>query len=89
LASHQLTDIQGLEQLFNLLSLAAQNPLELLAEMLRLCPRDQKNNAFFNCLFLKKLPSPRELHIMLYTVCKMGLKLRYRADDKDAILYGP
>ncbi len=41
----------------------AQKPLELLAEMLRLCPRGQENNAFFNCLFLNKLP--RELRILL------------------------
>jgi hypothetical protein len=32
-------------------------------EMLRLCPRGQENKAFFNCLFLKKLP--RELRILL------------------------
>ncbi len=38
-------------------------PSELLAEMLRLCPRGQENNAFFNCLFLDKLP--RELRILL------------------------
>jgi hypothetical protein len=51
------------EQLFNLPPLAAQKPSELLAEMLRLCPRGQENNAFFNCLFLNKLPS--ELCILL------------------------
>ena len=37
--------------------------MELLAEMLRLCPRGQENNAFFDCLFLNKLP--RELRILL------------------------
>ncbi len=63
LATHQLTDIQRVEQLHNLPPLAAQKPSELLAEMLRLCPRVQKNNAFFNCLFLNKLP--RELRILL------------------------
>jgi hypothetical protein len=52
---HQLTDIQGVEQLFNMLSLAAQKLSELLAEMLRLCPRDQENNAFFNYFLLNKL----------------------------------
>jgi hypothetical protein len=31
--------------------------------MLRLCPRGQENNAFFNCFFLNKLP--RELCILL------------------------
>jgi hypothetical protein len=51
------------EQLFNLPPLVAQKPSELLAEMLRLCPRGQENNAFFNCLNLNKLP--RELRILL------------------------
>jgi hypothetical protein len=51
------------EQLHNLPPLAAQKLSELLAEMLRLCPRGQENNAFFNCLFLNKLP--RELRILL------------------------
>jgi hypothetical protein len=64
LAAHQLTDIQRVEQLFNLPPLRAQKPSELLAEMLRLCPRGQENNAFFNCLFLNKLP--RELRILLW-----------------------
>jgi hypothetical protein len=63
LAAHQLTDIQRVEQLFNLPPLGAQKLSELLAEMLRLCPRGQENNAFFNCLFLNKLP--RELRILL------------------------
>jgi hypothetical protein len=43
LAAHQLTDIQRVEQLFNLPPLEAQKPSELLAEMLRLCPRGQEN----------------------------------------------
>ncbi len=52
-----------MEQLFNLPPLVAQKLSELLAEMLRLCPSGQENNAFFNCLFLNKLP--RELGILL------------------------
>jgi hypothetical protein len=63
LAAHQLTDIQRVKQLYNLPPLAAQKPSELLAEMLLLCPRGQENKAFFNCLFLNKLP--RELRILL------------------------
>jgi hypothetical protein len=74
LAAHQLTDIQRVEQLFNL---AAQKPLELLAEMLRLCPIGQEKNAFFNCLFLNKLP--RELHILLSEADKLAA-LCARAD---------
>jgi hypothetical protein len=65
LAAHQLTD-QRVEQLFNLPPLGAQKPSELLAEMLRLCPRGQENNAFFNCFFLNKLP--RELRIREWAV---------------------
>ena len=63
LSAHQLTNIQRVEQLFSLPPLAAQKPSELLAEMLRLCPRGQENNAFFKYLFLNKLP--RELRILL------------------------
>ncbi len=63
LAAHQLTDIQRVEQLHNLPPLGSQKPSELLAEMLRLCPRGQENNTFFNCLFFNKLP--RELRILL------------------------
>ncbi len=61
LAAHQLTDIQRVEQLFNLPPPAAQKPSGV-AE-LRLCPRGLENNAFFNCLFLNRLP--RELRILL------------------------
>jgi hypothetical protein len=74
LAAHQLTDIQRVEQLFNL---AAQKPLELLAERLRLSPRGQEKNAFFNCLFLNKLP--KELHILLSEANKQAA-LCARAD---------
>jgi hypothetical protein len=63
LSANPYTDIQRVEQLFHLPPLGAQKPSELLAEMLRLCPRGQENNAFFNCLFLNKLP--RELRILL------------------------
>jgi hypothetical protein len=63
LAAHQLNDMQRVEQLHNLPPLGGQKPSELLSEMLRLCPRGQENNAFFNCLFLNKLP--RELRVLL------------------------
>jgi hypothetical protein len=78
LAAHQLTDIQRVEQLFNLPPLGAQKPSELLAKMLRLCPRGQENNAFFNCLFPNKLP--RELRILL-SEAEMA--------DKQALAPGP
>ena len=63
LAAHQLTDLQRVNKIIELSPLAAQKPSELLAEMLRLCPRGQENNVFFNSLFLSKLP--REIRVLL------------------------
>ena len=80
LTAHQLTDMQRVEQLNSLPPMGAQKPSELLAEMIRLCPRGQENNAFFNCLYLSKLP--RELRILL-SEAEMGDKqaLGARADQ--------
>jgi hypothetical protein len=66
LAAHQLTDYQRVEQIFQLPPLGAQKPSELLAEMLRLCPRGQENSLFFTYLFLHRLP--RELRVLLTDV---------------------
>jgi hypothetical protein len=66
-----------MEQLFSLPPLGAPKLSELLAEMLRLCPRGKENNSFFNCLFLNKLP--REPQILLSeadTVDKQALGAR-------------
>jgi hypothetical protein len=63
LTAYQLTNIQRVEQLFNMPPLGGQRPSELLAEMIRLCPRGQENNDLFNYLFLNKLP--RELRVLL------------------------
>jgi len=74
LAAHQLTDIQRVEQLHQLSPLTNQMLSEILAEMLRLCPKGQENNSFFNCLFLNKLP--KDLQILLseaYMVEKQAL----------------
>jgi hypothetical protein len=61
--AHQLTDIQRVEKLLALPPLGKQKPSELLAEMVRICPRGEENSVFFNCHFLQKLP--RELRILL------------------------
>jgi hypothetical protein len=63
LTAHQLTDIQKVEKLLSLPPLGRQKPSELLAEMLRICPRGEENSVFFNCHFLQKLP--RELRVLL------------------------
>jgi hypothetical protein len=61
-----LTDYQHEEQIFQLPPLGAQKPSELLAEMLRLCPRGQESSLFFTYLFLHRLP--RELRVLLTDV---------------------
>jgi hypothetical protein len=61
--AHQLTDMQKVEKLLSFPAMGQQKPSELLAEMLRYCPRGEENSVFFNCLFLQKLP--RELRILL------------------------
>ncbi len=63
LVANQLTDIQQVEQLFNLPPLVSQKPSELLIKVLHLCPRGQENNALFHRLFLNKLP--RDLCVLL------------------------
>jgi hypothetical protein len=66
--AHQLTDMQKVEKLLAFPVLGQQKPSELLAEMLRFCPRGEENSFFFNCLFLQKLP--RELRVLL---CKADM----------------
>jgi hypothetical protein len=61
--AHQLTDMQKVEKLLSFPAMGQQKPSELLAEMLRFCPRGEENSVFFNCLFLQKLP--RELRVLL------------------------
>jgi hypothetical protein len=63
LTAHQLTDIQRVEKLLALPPLGKQKPSELLAEMMRICPRGEEKSVFFNCHFLQKLP--RELRVLL------------------------
>ncbi len=53
---HQLTDMQKVEKLLSFPVMGQQKLSELLAEMLRFCPRGEENSVFFNCLLLQKLP---------------------------------
>jgi hypothetical protein len=56
LASHELTDFQRIEKLFQLEPLGARKPSELLGEMLELCPRGQEDNMFFCSCFCSAFP---------------------------------
>jgi hypothetical protein len=66
LQAHTLTPYQQVEQLFAHPSLGDQRPSELLAAMLKKCPRGQEDSPFFRYLFLHRLP--RELRVLLSDV---------------------
>jgi hypothetical protein len=63
LLSHELTDFQRIERLFQMEMLGARKPSELMSHMLELCPRGEEKNKFFLFLFLQRLP--KELRVML------------------------
>jgi hypothetical protein len=60
LATHDFTDFQRIENLFQMEPLGGQKPSELLNLMLELCPRGEE---FFLFLFLQRLP--KELRVLL------------------------
>ena len=63
LFSHQLSDFQRLEKLYDMPDLGAQKPSALMAAMLELCPRGEEKSKLFSGLFLRRLP--REMRILL------------------------
>jgi hypothetical protein len=63
LSSHELSDFQKIERLFQMEMLGGRKPSELMNHMLELCPRGEENNKFFLFLFLQRLP--KELRVML------------------------
>jgi len=62
-ASHQLSDFQKAERLFQMPALGSRKPLELMAAMLETCPRGEEKTNLFACIFLQRLP--REIQILL------------------------
>jgi hypothetical protein len=79
-AAHQLTDYQKVEQLHSLPPLGGRKPSELLAEMVRLCPRGHEDSVFFIYAFLHRLP--RELRVHLTDVDHADRRaLAMKADD--------
>jgi hypothetical protein len=63
LSSHELSDFQKIERLFQMDMLARRKPSELMSHMLELCPRGEEKNKFFLFLFMQRLP--KELRVML------------------------
>jgi len=77
--SHQLSDYQRLDKLFNMPSLGAEKPSTMMAAMLELVPRGEEKSKMFSGLFLQRLP--RELRILLTEADLTDLKaLAAKAD---------
>jgi uncharacterized membrane protein YgcG len=73
LSSHQLSDFQRLEKLFDMPDLGAQKPSAMMAAMLEVCPRGEEKSKLFSGLFLRRLP--REMRILLAHEDLTDLKL--------------
>lgn len=77
--SHQLSDYQRLDKLFNMPPLGTEKPSTMMAAMLELVPRGEERSKMFSGLFLQRLP--RELRILLTDADLTDLKsLAARAD---------
>jgi hypothetical protein len=79
-ASHQLTDFQKAEKLFQMPALGSRKPSDLMAAMLETCPRGEEKSNLFACIFLQRLP--REIRVLLANVDHKDPKaLATRADE--------
>ena len=67
LQAHTLSPYQQVEVLNDHPALGSQRPSELLASMLKVCPRGHEDSPFFRYLFLHRLP--RELRVLLADAC--------------------
>ena len=58
LSSHQLTEIQKAELLFNMDDLGSKRPMDLLTEMVVLVKPGEEKTQLFAMLFMRRLPPP-------------------------------
>ncbi len=87
-ASHQLTDFQKAEMLFQMLALGSRKPSDLMAAMLETCPRGEEKSNLFAYIFLQRLP--REIRVLLANVDHKDPKaLATRADELWALHDNP
>jgi hypothetical protein len=87
-ASHQLTDFQKAEKLFQMPALGSRKPSDLMAAMLETCPRGEEKSNLLACIFLQRLP--REIRVLLANVDHKDPKaLATRADELWALHDNP
>ena len=63
LSSHQLTDIQKAELLFNMDDLGSKRPMELLTEMMELVTPGEEKTRLFAMLFMHRLPAQVQVQL--------------------------
>ncbi len=79
-ASHQLSDFQKAERLFQMPALGGRKPSELMAAMLETCPRGKEKTNLFVCIFQHRLPW--EIRVLLAKADHKDLKtLATQADE--------
>jgi hypothetical protein len=79
-ASHQLSDFQKAERLFQMPPMGGRRPSEMMAAMLETCPRGEEKTNLFACIFLQRLP--REIRVLLARVDHKDPKaLAIQADE--------
>jgi hypothetical protein len=78
--SHQLTNFQKAEKLFQMPVVGSRKMSDLMAAMLETCPRGEEKSSLFFCIFLQRLT--REIWVLLATVDhKVPKTLTTRVDD--------
>jgi hypothetical protein len=63
MSAHELTPVQRAECVMQMPDIGAQRPSQLLAAMLKWCPRGEETSSFFIASFLRQLPN--ELRVLL------------------------
>jgi hypothetical protein len=87
-ASHQLTDFQKEEKLFQMPALGNRKPSNLMAAKMETCSRGEEKSNLFACIFLQRLP--RGIHVLLANVDHKDPKaLATRADEIWALQDNP
>ncbi len=74
LSSHQLTDIQRAERLFNMDNLGSRRPMDLLSEMLELVKPGEEKTQLFAMLFLRRLPAQVRVQLTEDLTCELWLR---------------
>ena len=74
--AHELSPYQRVHMIATLPPIGDQKPSDLLAEMVRLCPRGEERSVFFVYMFLNRLPRDIRSHLSGMDMADMALAAR-------------